>query len=84
MPTNRTRKVRRRKVHISLDESIINYLLWGEEPEEGTPGYAVYSDDFFDDAHLADEIWAEHGEILRKIKKQGRNDEKGGLNHAHK
>ncbi|MFZ2631441.1 MAG: hypothetical protein WA081_04775 [Desulfosalsimonadaceae bacterium] len=72
MPTNRTRKARCRKASIPLDESIINYLLWDEEPEKGTPGYAVYIDRYFDGSNMAADIWAEHGETLRKLKKQGR------------
>ena len=73
MPTNRTRRARFQKPVTPLDETIIKFLLFGED-ERGTPGGDLRRSRFFDGGAKLREVWAQHEVSLRAewIKHKGR------------
>lgn len=70
MPTNRTRRTRLQKPVTPLDETIIQFLLFGAD-ERGTPGGDLRRSRFFDGGAKLREVWAQHeGALLAEWEKR--------------
>ncbi len=72
MPSNRTRRSRKRECIIELDESIEKYFLTGEV-ERGTPAWEIHVSRHFDGGEKIRLAWLQHKEfLLKKWKSEGR------------
>jgi hypothetical protein len=73
MGTNRTRR-KRTSESIKLDESIIEYLLYGTKPEKDTPGWELYISRHFEGhTGIIKKAWLEHrGTLLKEWSAAGR------------
>ena len=70
MPTNRTRRARKREV-FTLDDSMLNFLLTGAEPEEhDAPAWKLWRGLIFDDVQdKLKHLWRKHrAELLTSWK----------------
>jgi hypothetical protein len=65
MPTNKIRRLRTSRMSVQLDETIKQFLLYGETPERGTPAWPLYTSRHFGPEELL-AAWNQHKAMLLK------------------
>ena len=66
MATNRMRRTRNRKDVIPLDDTIVQFLLFGKA-EKGTSAWDLRTSRFFDGGEAIRKAWESHGKALLSL-----------------